>query len=319
MVTTDDAELQAGLQSLTNQGRADTGQWLEHDRLGYNYRLDELSAAVGVAQVERIDEILAQRAAVAARYGELLAGVPGVDAAGRDGDGDVRSWFVYVVRLDPSFDRNDVMELLSERGVAGKPYLPTVHLQSYFRELGHREGECPVAEEAARATLALPFHTRLDARPGVRRRAARGGDRRQLSAAVGGVEELLRELAPQVLGALVAALRPLRRLRGRRPGGAARGRAAVAGRGRAGQPARLADHGRRAAADRRAAQRERPPPARGRPRRARSRRTRLVAPAADAEPTAERGRHADAALPVLPPGALARRPRWRSRCARSAA
>ena len=77
MVTTDDAGLQAGLQSLTNQGRADTGQWLEHDRLGYNYRLDELSAAVGVAQVERIDQILAQRAAVAARYGELLAAVPG--------------------------------------------------------------------------------------------------------------------------------------------------------------------------------------------------------------------------------------------------
>ncbi len=78
MVTTDDAELQAGLQSLTNQGRADTGQWLEHDRLGYNYRLDELSAAVGVAQVERLDEILARRSAVAARYGELLADVPGV-------------------------------------------------------------------------------------------------------------------------------------------------------------------------------------------------------------------------------------------------
>jgi perosamine synthetase len=164
MVTTDDAELQAGLQSLTNQGRADTGQWLEHDRLGYNYRLDELSAAVGVAQVERIDQILAQRAAVAARYGELLAQVPGVTVPKPDSDGDVRSWFVYIVRLDPSFDRNEVMELLGQRGVSAKPYLPAVHLQSYFRELGHREGECPVAEEAARRTLALPFHTKLDPR-----------------------------------------------------------------------------------------------------------------------------------------------------------
>jgi perosamine synthetase len=163
MVTTDDARVQAGLQSLTNQGRADTGQWLEHDRLGYNYRLDELSAAMGVAQVERIDEILAQRAAVAARYGELLAAIPGVGLPAPDVNGDVRSWFVYVVRLDPAFDRNEVMEHLGRRGVAAKPYLPTVHLQSYFRELGHGEGECPVAEEAARRTLALPFHTRLDA------------------------------------------------------------------------------------------------------------------------------------------------------------
>jgi perosamine synthetase len=164
MVTTDDAELQAGLQSLTNQGRADTGQWLEHDRLGYNYRLDELSAAMGVAQVERLDEILARRSAVAARYGELLADVPGVGLPRPDADGDVRSWFVYVVRLDPSFDRNEVIAVLGERGVSAKPYLPAVHLQSYFRELGHGEGECPVAEEAAKRTLALPFHTRLDPR-----------------------------------------------------------------------------------------------------------------------------------------------------------
>ena len=89
-------------------------------------------------------------------------GVPGVALPAPDADGDVRSWFVYIVRLDPSFDRNEVMELLGRRGVSSKPYLPTVHLQSYFRELGHGEGECPVAEEAAKRTLALPFHTRLD-------------------------------------------------------------------------------------------------------------------------------------------------------------
>jgi perosamine synthetase len=162
MVTTDDAELQANLQSLANQGRSDTGDWLEHDRLGYNYRLDELSAALGVAQVERIESILAQRAAVAARYGELLADIPGVSLPTPDRDGDVRSWFVYVVRFDPSIDRNAVMADLRERGVASKPYLPAVHLQPYFRALGHGEGECPHAEAAARSTLALPFHTRLD-------------------------------------------------------------------------------------------------------------------------------------------------------------
>jgi perosamine synthetase len=162
MVTTDDPGLQAGLQSLSNQGRSDTGEWLEHDRLGFNYRLDEMSAALGVAQVERIDAILAQRAAVAARYGELLAEVAGVGVPTPDRDGDVRSWFVYVIRLDPSIDRNGVMAELTERGVQSKPYLPAVHLQPYFRELGHGEGECPESEAAARSTLALPFHTRLD-------------------------------------------------------------------------------------------------------------------------------------------------------------
>jgi perosamine synthetase len=162
MLTTDDAGIQAGLQSLSNQGRSDTGDWLEHDRLGYNYRLDELSAALGVAQVERIEAILAQRASVAARYTALLAGIPGVALPAADRDGDVRSWFVYVVRLDPAIDRNAVMERLRERGVASKPYLPAVHLQPYFREFGHGEGECPESEAAARSTLALPFHTRLD-------------------------------------------------------------------------------------------------------------------------------------------------------------
>jgi perosamine synthetase len=162
MVTTDDADVQASLQSLTNQGRSDTGDWLEHDRLGYNYRLDELSAALGVAQIERIDSILARRAAVAERYGELLADIPGVSLPAPDRNGDVRSWFVYVVRFDPSIDRNAVMAELRERGVASKPYLPAVHLQPYFRALGHGEGECPQSEAAARSTLALPFHTRLD-------------------------------------------------------------------------------------------------------------------------------------------------------------
>jgi perosamine synthetase len=164
MVTTDFVDLQASLQSLSNQGRSDNGEWLEHDRLGYNYRLDEMSAAVGVAQVERIDAILARRAAVAARYGELLADVPGVGLPTPDANGDVRSWFVYVVKLDPEIDRNLVMARLRDRGVASKPYLPVVHLQPYFRALGHGDGECPVAEHAARRTLALPFHTRLDPR-----------------------------------------------------------------------------------------------------------------------------------------------------------
>ena len=163
MVTTDDAALAAQLRSLANQGRSDSGDWLEHDKLGFNYRMDELSAAVGLAQIERLETILAARAEVAARYDELLAPINGVTVPAPTAPGDVRSWFVYVVRLDEAIDRNAVMAALQERGVACKPYLPAVHLQPFYRSLGHGPGELPVAEAVASSTLALPFFTRLAA------------------------------------------------------------------------------------------------------------------------------------------------------------
>jgi dTDP-4-amino-4,6-dideoxygalactose transaminase len=154
MITTDDAALAAKLRSLANQGRSDSGDWLEHDKLGFNYRMDELSAAVGLAQTERLEEILIARAAVAARYDALLAAIDGVAIPAATAAGDVRSWFVYVIRLDAA---------MAARGVACKPYLPAVHLQPFYRDLGHGPGELPVAEAIARSTLALPFHTRLAA------------------------------------------------------------------------------------------------------------------------------------------------------------
>ncbi|MDX6542346.1 MAG: perosamine synthetase [Gaiellales bacterium] len=161
MITTDDDVLAARLRSLANQGRSDSGDWLEHDKLGFNYRMDELSAAVGLAQTERLDEILHARAAVAARYDELLAPIDGVTVPAPTAAGDVRSWFVYVVRLAAELDRDAVMAALQARGVACKPYLPAVHLQPFYRSLGHRPGELPIAEAIAASTLALPFHTRL--------------------------------------------------------------------------------------------------------------------------------------------------------------
>jgi perosamine synthetase len=152
------------LKSLSNQGRSDSGEWLTHSRLGYNYRLDDLSAALGLAQLERYDEILVARAEVAARYGELLASVDGVEAPLPDDDEHRRSWFVYVVRLAAGVDRNGVIGRLAENGVASKPYLPSIHLQPYYRErFGYREGMLPVAEDTSSRTLALPFHSRLPA------------------------------------------------------------------------------------------------------------------------------------------------------------
>ncbi|MGI8605771.1 MAG: DegT/DnrJ/EryC1/StrS family aminotransferase [Gaiellaceae bacterium] len=151
------------VKSLSNQGRSDSGEWLTHSRLGYNYRLDELSAAVGVAQLEKLDRILELRAEVAARYESLLAPVEGVETLVADDGDHRRSWFVYVVLLDRSVDRDQVIGRLAEHGVAAKPYLPSIHLQPYYRErFGHREGMLPVSEAASARSLALPFSTVLE-------------------------------------------------------------------------------------------------------------------------------------------------------------
>jgi perosamine synthetase len=160
-VTTGSAEQHELLVSLRNQGRLETQSWLQHGRLGYNYRLDDLSAALGIAQLERLDRIVAARGEVAARYNDLLTGVD-VETPIADDDDHVRSWFVYVVKLPEGADRDAVAARLGERGVATAPYLPSVHLQQYMRErYGFREGMLPVSENCSARTLALPFHSRL--------------------------------------------------------------------------------------------------------------------------------------------------------------
>jgi perosamine synthetase len=163
MVTTHSEDDWRLLKSLRNQGRADGGGWLEHARLGYNYRLDDIRAALGLGQLEKLDTILALRSAAAARYAELLAGV-NVDLPCADDAEHVRSWFVYVVKLPREADREHVVAALEREGIATARYLPSIHLQSYMRErYGFREGMCPVSEELSRRTLALPFHARIEA------------------------------------------------------------------------------------------------------------------------------------------------------------
>jgi perosamine synthetase len=152
------------LKSLRNQGRADGGGWLEHARLGFNYRIDDVRAAMGIGQLEKLDRILALRSSVAARYNELLGGIEALDLPLADDADHVRSWFVYVVALPVGTDREAVIASLEERGVQTARYLPCIHLQAYMRErYGFRPGLCPVAEGLSARTLALPFHARLDA------------------------------------------------------------------------------------------------------------------------------------------------------------
>ncbi|MGE5407567.1 MAG: DegT/DnrJ/EryC1/StrS family aminotransferase [Syntrophothermus sp.] len=149
------------LRSERNQGRAVDMDWLDHDRLGFNYRLSDVAAALGVAQVARLDALLARRAEVAAMYEERLTGVEGLRTPIPGRGEERRSWFVYVVRLDPGLDRDATIARLAERGIAGKAYLPCIHMFPHLRELGYREGQFPVAEAAARESLALPFFPAL--------------------------------------------------------------------------------------------------------------------------------------------------------------
>jgi perosamine synthetase len=163
MITTHSEDEARLLRSLRNQGRADAGGWLDHARLGFNYRLDDIRSAIGLGQLEKLQEILERRDAVAARYTQLLAGVPGLELPCPDDAEHMRSWFVYVVALPEDVDREQVIESLDARGIQTARYLPCIHLQSYMRErFGFAEGLCPVAESMSARTLALPFHTGLE-------------------------------------------------------------------------------------------------------------------------------------------------------------
>jgi len=159
VVTTHSEDEWKLLRSLRNQGRSyEGGGWFNHVRLGFNYRWTDLQAAVGLAQLEKLDRILALRSAAAETYAQLLEDVAGVTLAPADDEDHRRSWFVYVVQLDPEVDRARVMVEMRERGVDVAEYVPCVHLLTYMREdYGFGEGLCPVAEQIAARTLALPF------------------------------------------------------------------------------------------------------------------------------------------------------------------
>ena len=152
------------LRSLRNQGRGDSGGWLEHVRLGYNYRLSDVGAAIGLGQVEKLGEILPRRARAAQVYNELLHDVDGVQLPAPDDADHVRSWFVYVVALPDNAARERVIATFEREGIGFNRYLPSIHLQSYMRErYGFSEGMLPVSEDCSARTMALPFHARLEA------------------------------------------------------------------------------------------------------------------------------------------------------------
>jgi perosamine synthetase len=161
IVLTDDDDLAARLRSMRNQGRDADGTWLRHVQLGFNYRIDELSAALGVAQLRRREELKTARDRVVAAYRQRLSAHDWVTlpeaAAGAEVD-----WFVYVVRLHPRIDRDRLIGQLAADGVPGRPYFSPIHLQPYYRErFGFKPGDFPVTERVAAGTLAIPFSSLL--------------------------------------------------------------------------------------------------------------------------------------------------------------
>jgi perosamine synthetase len=145
------------LRSERNQGRAPDMGWLDHAGLGFNYRLSDVAAALGVAQVEKLDRMLAGRAAVASAYAEHLAEIEGLMLPPAESGAERRSWFVYVIGLPEGCDRDRTISRLAELGIQAKAYLPCIHLFPHLRALGYGEGQFPAAEAASARSLALPF------------------------------------------------------------------------------------------------------------------------------------------------------------------
>jgi perosamine synthetase len=162
ILVTDDAELARLARRMRSQGRGESGEWLDHERLGYNYRMDEISSALGCSQMERIEEILDKREKVAGMYGEKLAEVEKVEVPYIAPYVSKMSWFVYVVRLKRGIDRNKVIRYLNEEGVQCKPYFTPIHLQPFYRKMfGYKEGDFPITEDVTGRTIALPFFNNL--------------------------------------------------------------------------------------------------------------------------------------------------------------
>jgi perosamine synthetase len=158
MIVTDREDWAQLFWSLRNQGRDVFDAWLNHTRLGYNYRMDEMSAALGVAQMRRIEKLLAKRAQIAAWYNQRLAGCELVETPHIAPTTTRMSWFVYVVRIQAPASRDEVMGRLAEQGIRSRPYFTPIHLQPFYRQkFGYERGDFPVTEYLGDVSLALPF------------------------------------------------------------------------------------------------------------------------------------------------------------------
>ncbi len=162
MIVTDDDKAANFMRALRSQGRAPGDTWLQHTYMGYNYRLDDMSAALGRIQMNRIEELLHNRQRVADWYGERIAEIRGVAAPVLVPDTTRISWFVYVVRFDASLNRDEIAARLNEAGIPVRPYFLPIHLQPYLTsQFGFQPGDYPVTEDLGRRGLAIPFSGKM--------------------------------------------------------------------------------------------------------------------------------------------------------------
>lgn len=163
MIVTDSKKIYELCCSLRNQGRAENMQWLDHRLLGYNYRLDEMSAAIGLVQLKKLDKMIKERQKIAAWYKACLAKHRDIVQAPASAAGNTHTWFVYVVKiLSNKIKRDKIIGLLAKEGIAAKPYLPSIHLFDFYKKQYHyRLGDYPLAEAMSQKSLALPFYLGL--------------------------------------------------------------------------------------------------------------------------------------------------------------
>jgi len=164
IIVTDDENIYRLCLSMRNQGRSNNGGWLQHERLGFNYRISDINCALGIAQLERIEEILAKREKVARLYNEKLNVVDELILPHFEEHKKI-SWFVYVVRLKDRFtqeDRDMILRKLKEKGIGCSNYFSPIHLQPFYKKMfGYKEGDFPVTEKVSKRTIALPFYNNL--------------------------------------------------------------------------------------------------------------------------------------------------------------
>lgn len=165
IILTNSKEIEEFCRSSANQGRkVEGGKWFDHVRLGYNYRLDEMSCAMGRAQLKRADEIVQKRQRVAGLYNQKLSSIKELEIP-YEAENCSLSWFVYVVKLSENFagiKRDKVIDEMQKRGISCRDYFQPIHLQPFYREMfGYKEGDFPITEDAAKRNLALPFFSDL--------------------------------------------------------------------------------------------------------------------------------------------------------------
>lgn len=163
MIVTDNKKIYELCCSLRNQGRAENMQWLDHKYLGYNYRLDEMSAAVGIAQLEKLDYMIKERKKIAGWYNKYLKKYDDFFRLPEVSEYNNHTWFVYVAIIkNRIINRNKIIGLMSKQGISTKPYLPSIHLFDFYKKkLNHKKGDFPMSESVSKCSIALPFYIGL--------------------------------------------------------------------------------------------------------------------------------------------------------------